>query len=142
MTAREYLGQAYRLEKRIEMHRQEIERLRELGSSVSSPGFGERVQTSQKADAPFVNVILKIMEAERKEASMLEQLFTFKQEISDVIEQIPDIDERMVLRERYISNKTWVQIGDLLGWDERTIRRIHNKACAHIVLPKKPTKIW
>ncbi len=138
MTAREYLGQAYRLEKRIQMHREEIESLRELASSVSSPGFGEHVSTSQKTDAPFVNVIIKIMEAEKTEAEMLDKLLDFKREISRVIQNVSDIDERMVLRERYIGNKTWIEIGNILGWDERTIRRLHNKACSHVVVPDNP----
>lgn len=41
MKAKEYLHQAYRLDKRIQSNIEEMERLRELSTSVSSP-VGER----------------------------------------------------------------------------------------------------
>ena len=41
MTAREYLGQAYRLEQRIRLKKEELENLRTLSVSVGSPGFDE-----------------------------------------------------------------------------------------------------
>lgn len=37
MTAKEYLGQAYRLDQRINANLEEVARLREMASSVSSP---------------------------------------------------------------------------------------------------------
>ena len=39
MTAKEYLGQAYRLENKIRLQQRRIAELRELATSVSSPGF-------------------------------------------------------------------------------------------------------
>ena len=41
MTAKEYLKQAYRLDHRINSDIAEMERLREMVSSVGSPGFEE-----------------------------------------------------------------------------------------------------
>ena len=47
MKAKEYLHQAYRLDKRIQSNIEEMERLREISTSVSSPGWGERIQTQR-----------------------------------------------------------------------------------------------
>ena len=58
-----------------------------------------------------------------------------------MIDSLEDKDERLVIHFRYIGNKTWVEIGDKLGWDARTVRRWHNKALAHLVLPETPTII-
>ena len=54
MKAKEYLHQAYRLDKRIQSNIEEMERLRELSTSVSSPSWGERIQTQRHTDALFV----------------------------------------------------------------------------------------
>ena len=51
------------------------------------------------------------------------------------------MDERLVLTYRYIKNDTWGQIGEELYADERTIRRWHNRALAHVVVPDTPTSI-
>ena len=42
MNAKEYLGQAYRLDQRINANLEEVARLREMASSVSSPSWEEK----------------------------------------------------------------------------------------------------
>ena len=139
MTAKEYLSQGYRLEQRIKALGQEIEGLRLLSVSVGSPGFEEHYNPNRSTEAPFVRVLNKIMDMEAKQADLLERLISFKEELCQVIDSVQDNDEHLVLRYRYLSNMTWVDIGDELGWDERTIRRIHNRALAHVVMPEHPT---
>ena len=43
MTAKEYLSQAYRLDKRIDSNIAEITRLREMACGISSPSWEEKV---------------------------------------------------------------------------------------------------
>ena len=66
MKVKEYLGQAYRLDQRINSDIEELGKLREMSSSISSPTWEERVQTSRNTDAPFVRSVFKIMELEDK----------------------------------------------------------------------------
>ena len=138
MTVKEYLNQGYRLEHRIKLVQAEIAELREMSTSISSPGFGEHFSSSRNTDAPFERVLIKICTLEEKQAAILEKLLDFKSELTEVINSVEDKNERLVLHYRYISNKTWVEIGDILRWDERTIRRMHNRALSHIVLPDDP----
>ena len=76
-----------------------------------------------------------------KEIVLLNLLLKLKTEIQGVINAVPNMDERLVLTYRYIKNYTWGQIGEELYADERTIRRWHNRALAHVVVPKDPTII-
>lgn len=66
MTAKEYLQQAYRLNELIDSDVHELERLRDLAGRISSPNFGERVQSSRNLDAPFVKYLGDIMEMEKR----------------------------------------------------------------------------
>ena len=66
MTAKEYLKQAYRLDHRINSDIAELGRLREMSSGISSPGFGEKVQTSHSGEAPFVKCLERIYDLEEK----------------------------------------------------------------------------
>jgi len=141
MKAKEYLHQAYRLDKRIQSNIEEMEMLRELSTSVSSPGWGERIQTQRHTDALFVRYLERIEELQIKINDEVDHLVALKAEIRDVINKVMDIDERMGLRYRYVHNYTWEQIGDELNADKSTIRRWHGNALNHVVVPENPITI-
>lgn len=141
MTAKEYLHQAYRLDQRINSNIEELAALREMASSISSPQLSERVQTSKQADAPFVKNLEKIMALEDRINTEVNLLMELKDEIRRVITAVPNTDERMVLKYRYVHNYTWEQIGTELHADSRTVRRWHSKALQHVILPKNPVTI-
>lgn len=141
MTVREYLSQGYRLEQRLEVSRNEIAELQALACSVSSPGFEEHYNSTRNTDAPFVRTVERIMKMQDRENQQLNLLLTFKEEAKGVIDAIENKDERMVLYHRYLGNATWLEIADILDVDERTIRRWHNKALSHAVVPENPTII-
>lgn len=141
MTPKAYLNQAYRLEQRIKLDQDEINTLRALATDVGSPGFEEHYNPNHPTDAPFVKTLDKIMEYEAKVNEELELLLHLKAEIQEVISAVPSVDERLVLTYRYIKNYTWTRIGDELYADERTIRRWHDRALAHVVVPENPTVI-
>ena len=142
MKVKEYLRQSYRLDQRIHSDLEEVERLREMASSVSSPRYDiDRVMTSHSNDAPFVRCLDKIMDLEDKIHAEVTKLMALKEQIREVIDEVSDTDERMVLRYRYIHNLTWEQIGDELHADRTTVYRWHNNAMNHVTLPEKPIKI-
>lgn len=141
MTAKEYLRQAYRLDQKINSNLEEMTALREMASSVSSPGFEERHNSNRPTDAPFVRCIKKIIELEEKINQEIDLLVDLKEEIRTVIKTVDDTDERMVLRYRYIHNMTWEQIGDELHADSRTVRRWHGSALQHVTIPENPIVI-
>lgn len=141
MTAREYLGQAYRLENKIQILRRRIEELQEMRGSVSSPGFEEHYNASRNTDAPFVKTIEKIMEYEKKYEEKMRLLLDLKEQIRECIDKLDNPDEALVLEHRYIYNSSWVDIGNELYVDDRTVRRWHNKALYHFKVPENPITI-
>lgn len=141
MTVREYLGQAYRLENRIQILRRRIEELQDMRGSVSSPGFEEHYNASRNTDAPFVKTIEKIMEYEQKQDEKMRLLLDLKEQIRDCIDKLDNPDEALVLEHRYIYNEPWTTIGKELYVDDRTVRRWHNRALAHFIMPENPIKI-
>lgn len=142
MTTKEYLRQAYRLDQKINSDIEEVARLREMASSISSPVLGDKVQTSRNGDAPFVRSVEKILLLEEKINREIDTLVDLKSQMRDVIAAVQDTDERMVLRYRYIHNLTWEQIGNELNADKSTIRRWHGSALTHVVLPENPINIF
>lgn len=88
MKVKEYLGQAYRLDQRINSDIEELGKLREMSSSISSPTWEERVQTSRNTDAPFVRSVFKIMELEDKINAEIDNLVELKKQIRTVIDEV------------------------------------------------------
>lgn len=141
MRVKEYLHQAYRLDHRINSDIEEMTRLREMATSVSSPVFGDKVQTSHIGEAPFVRCVEKIMALEAQINAEIDTLVDLKEQIRAVIDKVPDTDERMVLRYRYVHNYTWEQIGNELNADKSTVRRWHGNALLHAEMPENPIVI-
>ena len=141
MTAKEYLSQGYRLEQIIKLIKMDIEYWPDLASSVSSPGFEEHFNATRNTDAPFVKQIYKMMEYQDLLTEKLELHMNLKKEMQKAIESMSNQDERLVLEFRYIKNLTWPRIADLMYVDESTVRRWHNKALNHFVVPENPTTI-
>lgn len=141
MTAKEYLSQGYRLEQIIKLIKMDIEYWQDLASSVSSPGFEKHFNATRNTDAPFVKQIYKMIEYQDLLTEKLELHMNLKREMQKAIESISNQDERLVLEFRYIKNLTWPRIADLMYVDESTVRRWHNKALNHFVVPENPTTI-
>lgn len=140
MTARDYLGQAYRLDQRINSKIEQVSSLHSLATKATStisdmPGSPSR-NTHQMED-----IVVKIIELENEINADIDLLVTFKKEVPLVIESVSNMDERMVLRYRYVHNFTWSKIGDELNADERTVRRWHKLALSHIAIPDNCTII-
>lgn len=135
-TAQRYLSKAHRLDQRIQLDQAELDNLRELASSVGSPGFDEHYNPNHASEAPFVETLEKIWEMERKISREMDRLISLKQEILSVLARVPDVDERLVLTYRYLRDMSWTEISEELGVSDRTIRRWHDRALSHVVVPE------
>ena len=136
MTVKEYLGQAYLLDKRIDSDTMEVERLREMVQTISSPGFEEHFNATKSTDAPYEKTLLKMIDMERRIMEELRLMVELKDQIHEVISQIDKPEQQVVFRYRYIHNFSWSRIGDEVGADPSTVQRWHNKAIAKIKLPE------
>lgn len=136
MTVKEYLGQAYLLDQRINSYTIECEELRLMAESISSPGFEEHYNASRNTDAPYIHTVEKLWEMEEKILQEQSTLVKLKSQIREVIAQVDKPEYQTVLRYRYIHNYTWSCIAELVKADIVTVQRWHNKAISRITLPK------
>ncbi|MDE6730771.1 MAG: hypothetical protein K2J71_08370 [Oscillospiraceae bacterium] len=58
----------------------------------------------------------------------LEKLARTRQEISDHIAQVPDLELRAILERKYLACQTMAQIAEAMHFDLRTVQRKHKKA--------------
>ena len=125
MTAKEYLKQAYLLDKQIQVEVKELEQLREIGTNPNI-----------NLEAPFIKTIEKIWEYEKKIDGKINRLVDLRSEINTAIEMMENSEERLLLKYRYLKNESWEDISYELNVSDRTVHRIHASALNNFVVPE------
>lgn len=112
MTAKEYLKQAYLLDKQIQVEVKELEQLREMRGTIQGCSYGEKIGTNpnRNLEAPFIKTIEKIWEYEKKIDGKINRLVDLRSEINTAIEKMENSEERLLLKYRYLKNESWEDI--------------------------------
>ena len=131
---KEYLWEYRKHGKRIRRISSEIEEIRSmlLYPSINNDGMPHGTNQGDLSD-----YAAKLTEKEEKlYLEGIEQIKAHK-DIGNRINQLDNEDERDVLFYRYIKDKRWWEIAELMGYSERQVHRLHGNALAHLKLPKK-----
>ncbi|MGN0677752.1 MAG: hypothetical protein ACI4K5_08390 [Ruminococcus sp.] len=104
MTAKEYLSQAYKLDKQAGMIIQKADAMRKSlygrGQSYENTGHSSNNDGIAKA-------IEKVADYERKADEIIDKLVDMRIEIENTISLVPDPIQREVLEKRYLLYKKW-----------------------------------
>ncbi|WP_413523331.1 hypothetical protein [Lactococcus raffinolactis] len=137
MAPKEYLKQIDGMNRYIEQLISEVNELRTLSTSITSVQYGDRITSSTKnQEAPFVRCVMRIASLEEKINREIDRLVDLKLAVSDAIDLLDDINERILLRARYLNNKSWEEIASQLKYSLRSTHRIHINALQHFVIPE------
>lgn len=104
MTAKEYLGQAYVIERRIGIIRRKMQALRSA-LEYRSPNM-EGGSSGRGSDRMSENVS-RIIEYERRSDELVNALIKRRMEIEDAINTIADPVQREILERRYLLYEPW-----------------------------------
>jgi len=139
MNAKEYLSQAIWLNQRINSKLEQVSSLRTLASKVNTTFGEERVQSTKK-QSPMEETIVRLIDLENEVNENIDELIKLKSEIEETINQVDDPVYQLILQMRYIDRKTWEEVARNVGYDRRTIFRIHGEALKEIEKSKVVTK--
>lgn len=130
MTAKEYLKQIYRLDRRIELDRRKIEKLRAvLDYKPPSGGSGSGSSADRIPDT-----LAKIIEYEEQAERLTKRYIELYIEIEKAIAAVSDPVLREVLERRYLLYQKWEEIADAMHRDLRWIYRLHGKALQQLTI--------
>ena len=135
MTAKEYLNMPYELHMKIKSDTRRLESFRELATSISSPQFGDKVQTDFRQEAPFVRYICMADELEHEIYADKRRLEELKDEVDRAIDTMESEKEQIVLRYRYVLLMTMPQIAEKMKYTKRRVQQIHSAALEHFKIP-------
>jgi len=139
MTAKDYLRQAYLLDKQIQVEMNELEQLRDMRGTIQGCSYNERIGSNpnRNLEAPFIKTIEKIWELEDKINGQIRKLVELQGDIEGAINRMDEPAERLLLKYRYINAMEWTDIADSLMVSYRTVHRIHASALKNFVIPEK-----
>ena len=72
------------------------------------------------------------MDIEREIGASIDQLERTRLQVESVINSVPNVNQRNVLRLRYISGKTWEQIAVDLAFSYQWVCELHGRALQNI----------
>ena len=125
MNAKQYLKQAYMLDKLIKSNCEELNQLKELSTSISGIDYSKGPGENNTGDAGFTNIICKITSLEANIQKRVNEFIELKEEIREKIDRLQSANEKLLLRLKYINFYTWEQIGDEMNMSIRSVHRVH-----------------
>lgn len=132
MNAKQYLKQSYRLNELIKSEMEELNQLRNV--SICLDYSKDKIQTSQIADDKMVNTVDKIIELENLIRSHIDKMIDLKTEIRNVIDAVDNVDEKLLLKLKYLNFHTFDEIVDDMHISISTVHRIHGNALRNVNL--------
>lgn len=127
MTAEQYLSQIQTLDFKLERMRGQEKELRYRAKFLSSPSYGEKVQSTPQGGALEKAVERYMMLAEQAELAAV-ALEEKKAEIQQRIERVEDFRLYQVLIFRYIDCLKFEELEVKMMYSYRQCRRLHQKA--------------
>lgn len=127
MTAREYLSQARMIDSRINSKLIELQRTRELATRATGT-ISDMPRNPSPDLQQMENRVVKIVDLEKNINAEIDELVDLKKDIRELIAQIRKPEYRTLLELRYLGFKTWDAVAEEMGFEPRTVYRLHNNA--------------
>ena len=127
MTAKEYLGQAYRIDQRINSKLEQVASLRALATKATST-LSDTPQSGSRNVQATEATIVKIVDLENEINEDIDTLVDLKRAIVGVIKHIQNPEYQTLLELRYLCFYSWEKVAVEMEYDLRYMHKLHRKA--------------
>ena len=136
MTAKEYLQQAFLLDRSIKAKERQLEALKDR-ATYSTPQLDKEAQHSTLIKSRLEENTVKIVELEKSINLKVQEMERLRQEIGRTIEAVNNPECEAVLQMRYLSFMNWEEIASRLDISVRNVYRFHGKALSLVHVPQQ-----
>ena len=131
MTAKEYLSQAYQIDKRIRLKLEQVASLGDLSTRATSALTGMPRPATRNVHR-MEDVIVKMADLEDEIQGDIDRLVDLKREINECIASVSNERCRFLLESRYLSFRQWPDIADDMDCSMDNIFKLHKKALEEV----------
>ena len=135
MTAKEYLNQAYWLDRRIDSKLEQLSALRDTATKTTAVMDSEVVSHTRNVHS-LQDVMAKIIDIQEEINGDIDALVDLKRDIMRTIREIEDPEAQTVLELRYLCFKRWEEISVIMNYSVRRVYQIHDEALEKIPVPE------
>lgn len=133
-NVKEYLSQAFHIDKQLKSKLEQLSVLRELATTTTQPLSDMPGSPNRNIDR-MEKAIIKIMDMEKEISEEVDALLDLKNEIAQCIKKVEDIDCQLILEFRYLCFMSWEQIAAEMNFTVRNIHILHGKALKMVEVP-------
>lgn len=137
MYSETYLKQYSIIDLKINANIQEILRLKDLMTDISSTGFEMSYNPNVSTDAPYVVLVEDITDKLNELQNENNKLYEKKREIQTAISSLSNIQEVQVLWYTYIQGMSQRDIAEKMIISRSSVYRLKNQGLNHIKVPEK-----
>jgi hypothetical protein len=127
MTAKEYLGQAYRLDLRIQSKKNQIASLENMIMNCT-PVITGMPRNPSPSVSPMADAVCKIVDIKNDLKDELIQLLNYKISIIAIIHGVKNLEYQLILEKRYLCYQQWEEIACDLNYSVSWVLKLHRKA--------------
>ena len=127
MTTKEYFEQALTLNKRINSKLDHLGTLREMTTKATIT-LSDMPRSSSPNLYQMQDIISKIIDLEHEINRDIDRFVDMKREYMWIINEIQNPVFQLVMEQRYLCCRTWEKISEELGYEMRSLHRLHGEA--------------
>ena len=131
MTAKEYLNQAYWLDRRIDSKLEQLSALKDMATKTTSIMSDDVVSRTRNVHN-MEDVIAKIVDMQAEINADIDRLVDIKREVREMIEPVPSAEGRTILEMRYINYCKWKEIAVAMHYVLCNVRYIHDRSIEYL----------
>ena len=135
MSTKEYLSQAYRLDRRINSKLEQVASLNELATKCTST-LSDMPRNPNRATSTMADAVTKIVDLQAEINRDVDRLVDFKRDMVRAIKGVNNTEYQTLLELRYLCFKTWEQIAVDMGYNVRHVYRLHDEAVESLTIPQ------
>jgi len=127
MTAKEYLGQAYRLDQRIDAKIAQVATLNELATKCTATLTG-MPRNPNHGSSTMADCVAKIIDLQAEINHDIDCLVDLKREIVTIIKAVENVEYQTLLEKRYLCFMNWEQIAVDMHYSGKWVLKLHERA--------------
>ena len=135
MTSKEYLSQAYRLDKRIDSKIEQLKSLNLLATKCTST-LSDMPKSQSISNSRLEDTVVKIVDLQEEINRDIDSLVDLKRDIVRTIKSVQNPEYQIILELRYLCFKTWEEIAVQMNCSIDNVFKIRKNALKSVVIPE------
>lgn len=116
------------LDQVIENKLEQLQSLKSLSMKVTTNYSHTNVSSGATENSMMESTIVKVMELEYEIEEDIVCMVNVKTDIMKLIRKMNRLHDQLLLELRYLAGKSWEDVAETMGYDRRTVLRLHGQA--------------